>query len=150
TTIPDSAGNWTAIVTGLAIGDSVTATTIDSLSNTSEFCPCVGVAQAPQAGVGDAKSRCGDARLTVVGANPSRSGTAVRYSIQESGHVRLRVYAVTGELVSTLVDRVEQTGFRNAEWDGRNLRGRPVASGVYVVRLETGNTSRQAKVVIMR
>jgi flagellar hook assembly protein FlgD len=64
--------------------------------------------------------------------------------------VHLRVYAVTGELVSTLVDRVEQTGVRNAEWDGRNLRGRLVAGGVYVVRLETGNTSREAKIVIMR
>ncbi len=39
-TSPDAAGNWTVAVTGLTVGDSVTATATDAVNNTSEFCLC--------------------------------------------------------------------------------------------------------------
>ena len=41
-------------------------------------------------------------------------------------------------------------GGHAASWNGRDARGYPVASGVYVVRLQAGIARRTAKVLLVR
>ncbi len=67
--------------------------------------------------------------------NPFSRRTTIRYQLSMSGGVDLRVYNAVGQLVRTLVDRVEPPGVRTAEWDGRDGSGRRVASGVYYCHL---------------
>jgi hypothetical protein len=147
-TTPDTAGNWSVVVAGLVLGDTVTATTIDRWRNTSEFCSCAVVMQAV-AGVEGGRSLSDEVELTVVGPNPSPSAVEVSYAVPRSGRVRLHVYSVTGELIRALVDQVEERGARAVLWDGRDERGRRVTSGVYLVKLESVGTTRAAKIVVL-
>jgi flagellar hook assembly protein FlgD len=62
----------------------------------------------------------------------------------------VRVFDSAGRVVRTLVDRDEAAGFRECAWDGRDERGRPVASGVYFLRAETGDSVVERRAVLLR
>ncbi|MBE0564900.1 MAG: T9SS type A sorting domain-containing protein [Krumholzibacteria bacterium] len=83
--------------------------------------------------------------------NPFNPRTEVRFVLAEPGPVTLRVYDVAGRRVRTLLDRQALgAGAHAAPWLGRDDRGRAVASGVYVVRLEAGGTARTGRVVLAK
>ncbi len=88
--------------------------------------------------------------LEPAGANPFRNETAFLMGVSRGGRARLRVFDLAGRLVTTLVDRDEQPGWREIPWDGRNDRGVLVPSGVYLARLESGGQERVRKVVVSR
>jgi flagellar hook assembly protein FlgD len=58
---------------------------------------------------------------------------------------------VTGRRVRSLAtgERYE-AGSHAIEWDGRNLDGAPVGTGVYFFRLETEIGAKNAKMLILR
>jgi choice-of-anchor B domain-containing protein len=72
--------------------------------------------------------------------NPFRSSVTVRLDLAEPGATRLGIYDVAGRLVRTLADGALPAGDPTLVWDGRNAAGTPVASGVYLLRLESGTT----------
>jgi len=81
--------------------------------------------------------------------NPFGHGTTIRYSLQQPARAALRVYDVSGALVRTLEDRPHSAGDHRRSWDGRNERGRRVASGVYFYRLTTGDGFAQTRKLLM-
>lgn len=90
----------------------------------------------------------GEAGLPVTAAslgpafpNPANPQTTIPYTIGETGRVSLTIYNTLGQPVRTLVDSRMVPGAYAARWDGRNDRGCLVASGVYLYRLRTGNSS---------
>ena len=67
--------------------------------------------------------------------NPFNSRASVPYVLEREAHVHLAVYDVLGRRVRVLVDGKRARGRHVAHWDGRDDRGRPVASGTYIVKL---------------
>jgi hypothetical protein len=82
--------------------------------------------------------------------NPFNPVTAVPYQIPRPGRVTVRVIDTRGRTVRTLEDGFRAAGFHEVLWDGRDERGNPAATGVYSVRMEAGDFSRQVKVVLMK
>lgn len=82
--------------------------------------------------------------------NPVKGSTEISYAVPEGGRVGLRVYNITGELVSTLVDEEQSPNWYSVFWDGRNERGSNVASGVYFYRLTVPERSVTRKMIVMR
>jgi hypothetical protein len=82
--------------------------------------------------------------------NPFNPATVIPYDIAERARVRLEVYTVRGELVRTLVDAVESPGHKRVTWDGRDQRGRRVASGVYAYRLQAGDATQTRTMVLVK
>ncbi len=84
--------------------------------------------------------------------NPFNPWTVIGYTVVGAApvEVRLRVYAVDGRLVRTLVSRRVEPGYHEAPWNGRDDRGRPAASGVYVYRAEIGAASFTRKMALLR
>jgi hypothetical protein len=71
--------------------------------------------------------------------NPFNPTTVIRYQLPAQSRVSLRVYDVLGEEVKTLIDGVEEGGYRSFTWDASAM-----ASGVYFYRL-TASTSGDAR-----
>jgi flagellar hook assembly protein FlgD len=71
--------------------------------------------------------------------NPFNSSTVIRYSVPVAGAVDLAVYDLLGQRVAQLVGGRRDAGDYAVTWDGRDDRGRAVASGVYLYRLEAGD-----------
>ncbi len=75
--------------------------------------------------------------------NPFNAGTYIPYQLSVSSKVVIRIYSVEGQLVRVLDLGVRRAGYyvgrgRAAYWDGRDEKGRVVASGVYMCRLTAG------------
>ncbi len=82
--------------------------------------------------------------------NPFNPVTRVKFALKEKGHVKLRVYDVSGRLVRVLVDEVREAGSYEAVWDGTNNEGRATASGIYFCRMEATDYERTLKMVMLR
>ena len=66
-----------------------------------------------------------------------------------SGQTVLRVYDGAGRLVSVLADGHMEAGLHTRSWNGRDLEGRALPSGVYYYRLEgaAGETAARRMVL---
>jgi hypothetical protein len=73
-------------------------------------------------------------RLSDPYPNPFNPSTSILLDLPERGDVRIAVYDVIGREVAVLMDGQAGPGRSAVQWDGRDARGRAVASGVYLVR----------------
>ncbi len=89
-------------------------------------------------------------RLEQNAPNPFNPQTTIRYMLDRPGRTLLRVYDVRGARVRTLVDEPQGAGAHAVDWDGRDDRGRAVASGVYFYRLETPAGHLTRKMTILK
>jgi hypothetical protein len=77
--------------------------------------------------------------------NPFNPSTTLRYDVPAPSHVTLRVYNVLGQVVATLVDELQQPGYKSIEFNGSRI-----ASGVYFYRLEAGTFSATKQMVVVK
>lgn len=83
--------------------------------------------------------------------NPSLGGAAtIHFALPSTDRVALGVFDVSGRLVRTLIDGQLPAGAHAARWDGRDGRGREVAAGVYVYRLDAGRFRSARKLIVVR
>ena len=82
--------------------------------------------------------------------NPFNSSTTIRYRIEEPGRVRLEIFDVQGKKVKTLAHGYTGLGVYQVEWDGADASGKPVATGVYIVRLQKGTVSLFHKMLLLK
>jgi len=75
--------------------------------------------------------------------NPFNPTTAISYQLPTSSRVMLKVYNVLGQVVQTLVDGMQDAGYKFAEWNAA-----AVPSGVYFYRLEATSTSDPGKTFV--
>lgn len=89
-------------------------------------------------------------QLDPVYPNPFRAGVSLRFAVPASGRVRLAIYNVTGRLEATVLDQELPAGSRSVSWDGLDRMGRPVPSGAYFARLESGGKTHVQKLFVAR
>jgi hypothetical protein len=83
--------------------------------------------------------------------NPFNPSTTIEYSVKESGHVRLAIFNLRGEVVRVLVDQEVSAGQQvPVYWDGRNVYGQQVASGMYFYRLESSGDIQTRRMQLVR
>jgi len=71
--------------------------------------------------------------------NPFNPSTILRFELESACEATLRIYDVAGRLVATLVDEPLGPGVHEVTWEGRDINGKPVATGVYFYQLRAGN-----------
>jgi hypothetical protein len=82
--------------------------------------------------------------------NPFNSSTVFTLNLAAGAKTSLRVFNVLGQEVAQLVDRELPAGVHQVMWDARDGGGKPLASGLYLVRLESSGRSDIRKVVLIR
>lgn len=83
--------------------------------------------------------------------NPHEGSTEIRYDVPRDGaEVSLAVFDVGGRLVRRLVEGSQDAGSEVAVWDGKDHRGRDVASGVYYARLRAPGYESTVKMILLR
>lgn len=82
--------------------------------------------------------------------NPFNAKTEIRYQIPENVHVSMKIFDTLGHKVRTVVDAGQKVGSYAVTWDGRDDRGREVASGLYFCRLKAGGFAKTIKMVLVR
>lgn len=82
--------------------------------------------------------------------NPFNPETSIPFSLGREGRVTLRVYDVTGELVTTLFDENRGPGEHVARWDGKDASGLASSSGIYFARLQANGVEETRKLVLLK
>jgi hypothetical protein len=83
--------------------------------------------------------------------NPFHLQTTIRYELRHGTRVDLRIFDVSGRLVSVLRNGVmESRGTHEAAWSGRDKNGHMVSAGAYFFRLVAGEDHESRKVVLVR
>lgn len=77
--------------------------------------------------------------------NPFNPTTVIKYSVPVASKVRIDVYSVTGQLVSTLVDGFISAGNHEVTMKADNL-----SSGVYIYKLNAGNVTLSKKMQLLK
>lgn len=78
--------------------------------------------------------------------NPFNSETKIQYRLSQKGHVKISIYNIYGQLIITLYDGVQSPGNHTVQWQGVNSRGEIVSSGIYFVRMQTGEGVQSFKI----
>jgi hypothetical protein len=83
--------------------------------------------------------------------NPFNPVTSIDYDVPEgAGPVNIAVFDVAGRMVTTLYSGHHEPGVHRITWNGRDSRGRSVASGIYFVRLEAMDFQASRKMVLLK
>ena len=82
--------------------------------------------------------------------NPFNPVTSIRYDIPEATNVQVNVYSLLGQKVKTLVSGAHQPGFYAVQWNGTNDHGNPVASGMYICRIQADRFNAVKKLILMK
>ena len=89
--------------------------------------------------------------------NPSNPSTDIRYTVRGSQsvvrsplHTTLKIYNILGEKVRTLVDEPKSAGSYEVVWDGKDDKGKEVASGIYFYQLKTGDFTETKKMLLLK
>jgi flagellar hook assembly protein FlgD len=84
--------------------------------------------------------------------NPTSGKTTISFRVPYRTNVKIEVYDMVGNLVSTLYDQEVpgSNGMYAIEWDGMDASGREVTSGTYVYKLTAGETVESKKLTVVR
>ena len=82
--------------------------------------------------------------------NPFNPTTVIHYDVPESAPVRLVIYDILGRNIRTLVNGVQEPGYKTVTWNGADDGGRPVSAGMYIVTMASGSHRFVRKMVFLK
>jgi hypothetical protein len=77
--------------------------------------------------------------------NPFNPSTSIKYSVPESGNIRLSVFNIVGEEVAVLANGFSQAGSFEVTFDATNL-----STGVYLYKLQSANSVQTKKMMLLK
>ena len=71
--------------------------------------------------------------------NPFNPNTTIQFDLPQTIHVSLKIYNTLGQEIRNLIDNVIPADENLIIWDGKNNVGQLVSSGIYFIRLQSGD-----------
>lgn len=81
---------------------------------------------------------------------PATRDVAIHYVLPQAGKTRVTLHDVAGRRVATLLDTSRPAGAHTFVWHGTDDDGRTVPSGVYFLRMTSGGSSDNRRLVVVR
>ncbi|MCB0293563.1 MAG: T9SS type A sorting domain-containing protein, partial [Calditrichaeota bacterium] len=82
--------------------------------------------------------------------NPFNPETHIRYELQQSSSVVLKIYNILGQEVRTLVNTFQIAGAYTLVWDGKDDQDRQLSSGAYICTLRSGGERQWRKMLLLK
>ena len=82
--------------------------------------------------------------------NPFNPTTQIQYDLPESKFVSIDIYDVMGRKIKSLVNSVQDAGYRSVYWDATNNLGQSVSAGMYIYTIIAGDLVQTKKMVLMK
>ena len=77
--------------------------------------------------------------------NPFNPSTRIRFAVPEISNVKIEVYNLTGEKVTTLINEVKSAGYYEVNFNAVNI-----ASGIYFYRIQAGDFVETKKMILLK
>jgi hypothetical protein len=82
--------------------------------------------------------------------NPFNPSTTIMFDLPRAEYVKLDIFNIKGELVTTIIDQYMTGGRKEVSWTATDSGGRAVSSGVYCYRLVSGDFVQTKKMVLLK
>jgi len=81
--------------------------------------------------------------------NPFNPSTTILYNRGDAGYARVRIFSLLGEEVFCQFQQYQDQGEQTFVWHGRDQEGQSLATGIYLVQIETANNAATTKVLLV-
>ncbi len=82
--------------------------------------------------------------------NPFNPETTIKYYLDKTQEAKLDIFNLKGQLIKTLVSETKASGEHSVLWKGEDESGHFAASGIYIVKMQTGNLISTKKMILMK
>ena len=82
--------------------------------------------------------------------NPFNPVTTIRYDVPEQAHVVMEIYNLLGQKVAVVVNGVHEPGFHAVRWNGTNIYGNALSSGMYFYHIQAGDFRSIKKLILVK
>ena len=82
--------------------------------------------------------------------NPFNPSTNIDIETASSGKLLVTIYDVSGRLVNTLMNKNINAGYYSVTWNGQNLKGEAMPTGIYFVQVESGSDLGIRKIMLIK
>lgn len=82
--------------------------------------------------------------------NPFYSVASISFELSEPGYTSIKVFDLAGRIVCSLAESELGAGQYSYIWNGRSQGGEPVASGLYICRIQSGEISETTSLCLLR
>ena len=82
--------------------------------------------------------------------NPFNPTTQIKYSLPKDTNVKLEIYNIKGQKITTLVDEKKEAGYHAIDWSSTDETGKSVSSGMYFYRLTTDDKVLNKKMMLLK
>jgi len=82
--------------------------------------------------------------------NPFNPTTKIAFDLPEASYVRIEIFNILGQHVTTLVNESKPAGSYEIHWDATDDNRQKVSSGIYLYIMQAGDYSRSAKMTLMK
>jgi flagellar hook assembly protein FlgD len=82
--------------------------------------------------------------------NPFNNSTLLRYQVHNGGNIKLEIYNLLGEKVTTLYDKYLLQGSYEIFWNGKDNQGNYLPSGIYFVQMKSKTQQDVKKITLLK
>ena len=82
--------------------------------------------------------------------NPFNNTTFIPYQLPVAGKVEISIYNILGQKVCDILNGFHPPGNYREIWNGRNMSGHAVASGIYFCRMKSGVFEKMRKIILIK
>ena len=136
-------------------GDGIPSGDCDCAGNVEDCAgDCGGSAIVDECGVCNGENEClslneliipDHYRIFSIYPNPFNPLTSITYGLPENGNVKINVYNIQGRQVETIVNTFQTAEYHSINWNASNY-----PSGVYLIRMESGDFTQTQKLVLVK
>jgi hypothetical protein len=91
----------------------------------------------------------GNSHCLMNSPNPFRIETSIEFDLPTRQHAVVRVFAATGQQITTLCNGLVRSGHHELIWNGKDSMGTEVPPGIYFCHLEANGLSRTRKMLLL-
>ncbi|MBK9732799.1 MAG: T9SS type A sorting domain-containing protein [Chitinophagaceae bacterium] len=82
--------------------------------------------------------------------NPFSASTTISFSLSRPQNVSLKIYDLTGRLMTTLADSPMNAGTVQLQWNATDQNGSAVSAGIYFLKMETQSERKTIRLSVMK
>ena len=82
--------------------------------------------------------------------NPFNPSTKVDIQIVTESNLNVSIFDSRGRLINTLINKNKTPGFYSLKWDGKNINGINVPTGVYFIQVKSGKNIDTQKIALIK
>ena len=82
--------------------------------------------------------------------NPFNPKTTIQFNLDKAAFVSLRINNILGQEIRTLVNRNLSEGTHSFEWNGKDIQGNRIGSGIYFCIMKYDNNIKTMKLLLLK